>query len=450
MIHQRFRISCTFRVILLTLTIFIFFLLLFRTRLYAVTFITGALVVGQAALLIRYVEQTNRALNRFLEAVKYEDFTQTFIGSGLGTSFKELKSAFNEVLRKFQQARSEKEEHFRRLHTVVQHVGIGLISYRQDGEVELINNAAKRLLRIGHLKNIRDLEAFSKDLSGALMKIRSGERALIKVTEENELLQFIVFATTFVLRGESYRLVSIQDIQSELEAKEMEAWQNLIRVLTHEIFNSVTPISSLASTANALLAEKMDAEVKGRSGSEDLDDIQSAIRTIEKRSSGLLRFVESYRKLTRIPKPSFQIFTVSSLFERVSQLMESQMKEKSIAFAVSVEPRSLELTADPALIEQILINLLRNAIDAIGRRKRPKIELAGGMDARGRVTIQVKDNGSGIIKEVQEKIFIPFFTTKKTGSGIGLSLSRQIMRLHRGSIFVRSRPNRETVFTLRF
>ena len=450
MIHQRFRTSCTIRVIFLALTIFAFFLLLFQTRLYAVTGITGALIVFQALILIRYVEQTNRALNRFLEAVKYEDFTQTFIGSGLGSSFQELKSSFNEVLSKFQQARAEKEEHYRRLQTVVQHVGIGLISYRQDGEVELINNAAKRLLRIGHLKNVKNLESFSKDLSGTLLSIQSGERALVKVTEENELLQFIIFAAEFVLRGEPYRLVSIQDIQSELEAKEMEAWQNLIRVLTHEIFNSVTPISSLASTANSLLEERMESGTTGKYGPDGLEDIQSAIRTIEKRSLGLLHFVESYRKLTRIPKPNFQIFTVASLFERVSQLMEAQMEEKSISFTVSVEPRSLELTADSALIEQILINLLRNAIDAVGRRKRPKIELKGRMDTRGRVTIQVADNGSGILEEVQEKIFIPFFTTKKKGSGIGLSLSRQIMRLHRGTIFVRSRPNRETVFTLRF
>ena len=450
MIYKRFRISCTLRVIFLALNLLVFFLLLFRTRLYAITFITGGLVIVQTILLIRYVEQTNRALNRFLEAVKYEDFTQKFIGSGLGSSFKELKTAFNEVLYKFQQARAEKEEHFRRLQTVIHHVGIGLISYRKDGEVELINNAAKRLLRVGHLKNIKNLETFSKSLVGTLLHMKSGERSLVKVVEENELLQFIVFATEFVLRGESYRLVSIQDIQSELEEKEMEAWQNLIRVLTHEIFNSVTPISSLASTANDLLSAKIDAESSGETRLEAIEDIQSAVQTIQKRSSGLLHFVESYRKLTRIPKPNFQIITITALFERVSQLMEAEMQEKSIAYRTSVEPQTLELTADPALVEQILINLLRNAIDGVNIRKRPKIEMRGGMDSRGRVTIQVIDNGTGILQEVQEKIFIPFFTTKKQGTGIGLSLSRQIMRLHRGTILVRSRPNRETVFTLRF
>ena len=215
--------------------------------------------------------------------------------------------------------------------------------------------------------------------------------------------------------------------------------------------NSVTPISSLASTVNNLLMDNIDREKAGdQLYSETIDDIRSAIQTIEKRSQGLLHFVESYRKLTRLPRPDFQICSVASIFNRVNQLMNKQISDLNILINVNVEPETLEITADPELIEQVLINLLLNAIDAVKEKQQPRIDLISKIDDRGRVIIQVIDNGIGIMQEVQEKIFIPFFTTKKHGSGIGLSLSRQIMRLHRGTISVRSTPGDSTIFTLRF
>jgi signal transduction histidine kinase len=226
----------------------------------------------------------------------------------------------------------------------------------------------------------------------------------------------------------------------------MEAWQNLIRVLTHEIMNSVTPVASLASTANDLLT----AQKEGRPQEETLNDVRDAVRTIQKRSQGLLHFVDAYRKLTRIPKPDFQIFPVAELFGRVQSLMRAEMERRSIHFLSQVEPKTLELTADPELIEQVMINLLLNAIQALEGRPDATVGLMARMDERGRVLVQVTDNGPGILDEAQEKIFIPFFTTRQDGSGIGLSLSRQIMRLHRGTISVQSTPNVETVFTLRF
>ena len=451
MIYRRFRFIYSVRILLLVATVCLFVFMIFRTHLYALTIITGACIVFQAYSLLLYVEKTNRDLNRFLEAIKYEDFSQTYSITGLGSSFNELKAAFNEVLKKFQQTRTEKEEHYRYLQTIVEHVGIGLLSFRQDGEVELINKAAKKLLKVPRLKNIRCLEPFSPRLVDALFRLRPGEKALVKVEDKNDLQQFVMFATEIRLRDRQFMIVSIQNIQSELEEKEMEAWQNLIRVLTHEIMNSVTPISSLASTANGLLTS---ASERGGDGgmvsAETLQDISSAVQTIQKRSEGLLHFVDSYRKLTRIPRPNFQIFTVVSLFERVGQLMESQMKDRGIGFTHRVDPETLELTADPEMVEQILINLVLNAIDAVKKRRKARIELYGGLNEQGRVLIHVKDNGSGIMEEVQERIFIPFFTTKKEGTGIGLSLSRQIMRLHRGTIAVHSKSDAETVFTLRF
>jgi nitrogen fixation/metabolism regulation signal transduction histidine kinase len=330
-------------------------------------------------------------------------------------------------------------------------VGIGLIAFQPDGHVELINTAAKRLLRVPRLKNIKSLESLSKTLVDTMLRLRSRENALVKVEDENELLHLALYATEFKLRGLKYSLLSIQNIHSELEEREMEAWQKLIRVLTHEIMNSITPIASLTSTISGLIKDAYGKKIKSdKFQNEAFKDIQQALQTIQKRSQGLLHFVDAYRNLALIPKPNFQIFPIKELLDRVRKLMQANIEKNSIRFKISVEPESLELTADPELIEQVLINLMLNALQAVERRKKSRIELNALMDGRGRIIIQVVDNGPGIPKENLEKIFIPFFSTKEEGSGIGLSLSRQIIRLHHGSIGVHSEPDAQTVFTLRF
>jgi len=448
MIFKRFRFVCAIRVIFLSATIFLFFYIIFRTTLYITYVLFIPAIIYQIYALINYVERTNRDLVRFLESIKYQDFSQSFSSRGAGASFKELSKALTEVTNEFRQARTEKEEHYRYLQTIVQHIGIGLIAFHKNGNVELINNAAKRLLKITHLKNIKMLESFSPQLVKILQKMQTGDQKLVKIEKNNDQLQLAIYATEFKIRNQNITLVSLQNIQSELEEKEMEAWQNLIRVLTHEIMNSVTPIASLASTVNDLLLKPQSED---KLTIETITDIRDAVRTIQNRSQGLLHFVDSYRQLTRIPRPDFQIFPIRELFSRVEQLMQPQLKEKSIQnFSSYIDPESLELTADPGLIEQVLINLLINAIEAVHHQPQPKIKMCAGMDQGGRIFIQVIDNGSGIIEDVQEKIFIPFFTTKKQGTGIGLSLSRQIMRLHKGTISVLSKPNLEPIFTLRF
>jgi nitrogen fixation/metabolism regulation signal transduction histidine kinase len=345
----------------------------------------------------------------------------------------------------------EKEEHYRYLQTVVQHVGIGLIAFRPDGEVELINTAAKRLLKISHLKNIKNLESFNRTLVETMFRLRPKESSLVRVEDNNEVLHLALYATGFKLGAQKFSLVSIQNIHSELEEREMDAWQKLIRVLTHEIMNSITPIASLASTMNELVKESYkDMSKEGESDTEALDDIHQALKTIQKRSQGLLHFVDAYRNMTLIPKPNFQIFEIKELFARVEKLMQADFSNKAVQFNSSIEPQNLELTADPELLEQVLINLLLNALQAVDKKKNAKIDLDAHLDGRGKLIIQVIDNGSGIEKENIEKVFIPFFSTKEGGSGIGLSLSRQIMRLHKGTISVHSEPNIQTVLTLLF
>ncbi len=451
MVYRRFRVVVLTRVFALSGTLYLFFYLIFKTptTYYATIFILGLLIMYQIYSLIYFVEKTNRDLNRFLLTIKHEDFSQTFLGAGLGSSFDELKSAFNAVIQKFHQARAEKEEHFRYLQTVVQHVGIGLIAFKNDGKVALLNNAAKRILKIPRLKNIHELAPLSKPLVHKLFELKSGQKALVKVEIQNELSQLSINATEFRMRDQNLTLVSLQNIQNELEEKELEAWQNLIRVLTHEIMNSVTPIASLASTVNDLLNSNVSPAVQELSA-EARRDIDGALRTIQKRSEGLLHFVDAYRNLTRVPVPNFRIFQVRDLFRRVQQLMQPELSRNGIKLFPSVIPETLELTADLELVEQILINIIKNAIQAVSKHSDAKITLTSRIDDSGRVIIQVSDNGPGIPKDMLDKIFIPFFTTKENGSGIGLSLSRQIMRLHRGAITVHSRLGEETVFSLRF
>ena len=450
---RNFRLRCTLRILLIGATMLGAVYLAVETTAYAGAAVLGLAVVLQIRGLIRYVDKTNRDLGRFLRSIRYSDFSQTFTSEGRGGSFTELSGAFREVMSEFRAARAEKEEQHRYLHTVIQHIGVGLISFRQDGSVALINNAAKRLLRVPRLKNVQALSRLSEELVETLLRIRPGERVMVKLVDDDELLQLSLSATEFKMRGELIKLVSVQDIQSELEEKEIEAWQKLTRVLTHEIMNSITPISSLASTVNELLVEDASS-ANGRVSDEAIADVRDAVRTIEKRSSSLLTFVNAYRSLTRIPQPDFQVVGVRDLFSNVADLLQAQLRERGVRLEVSVEPSTLTATADPELVERVLINLVKNAAEAltgsIDDGRHPVVRLSGSIDRRGRTILQVSDNGPGIVPEAIDKIFVPFFTTKKEGSGIGLSLSREIMRQHNGSLSVYSEPGVRTTFTMRF
>ena len=449
MVLKKFYINCIIRVLLLSATLCLLAYLLFKTEFIAAALFLCLMAAYQIYMLVRYVTKTNRDLNRFLLSIKHSDFSQSFTNNLQGAGFDELNAAFSEVSREFQRAKIEKEEHFRFLQTIIDHVGIALVAFDIEGHVVLINNAAKKLLKIPRLGNIKDLGSISPLLAEKLVNISPGDKDLVKLQQDDDLLQLSIYATGFILRQRQLTLVAMQNIQHELEEKEMISWQNLIRVLTHEIMNSITPIASLASTAQGLLKDNKECEVP-ESMNEIVDDVRKAVNTIEKRSNGLLTFIENYRKLTRIPKPAFKLVRVKDLFDRVEYLLKDQFEQSAIKFKKRIDPESLTLTADPALIEQVLINLCKNSMEAVNGLVNPKIKLKAGTDGRGNPVIKVSDNGKGIPEEVVEKIFIPFFTTKPQGSGIGLSLSRQIIRLHKASIGVTSKPNEQTVFKLRF
>jgi signal transduction histidine kinase len=449
---KRFRVQVTIRVLLLAGAVC---LAAFLARLnWLAAGGLAALALYMAFALVRYVERTHQNLSRFLLAIRYADFSQSFNRNPLGTPFRELDDAFAEVIGEFQKHRLEKEIQAHYLETVVQHVGIGLMVYRPDGAVDLVNRAAKRLLGVVRLAHLGALAAASPELVRVLLELDPGKRALVRVLHDAEPFQLAIAVTEFKQRDHLYRLASLQDIHGELEEKETEAWQNLTRVLTHEIMNSMTPIASLAATASDMFDSMKPAGAGAETADpvdpEQVGDIREALQTIHKRSRGLMQFVQAYRSLTHIAAPNFQVFPVREIFTRMQQLMQDRLAAAGITLTVTIDPEGLELTADPELLDQVLLNLLINAADAVRGRPDPRIELDAWLGERGRVIIQVRDNGSGITEEAQAKIFIPFFTTKKEGSGIGLSLSRRIMRLHRGSISVQSRPEEGAAFRLHF
>ncbi len=408
------------------------------------------LIILQIMALLRYVERTNRRLSVFFDAIRHSDFSSSFSDKGLGKSFDDLNQAFNEVISEFQKTRAAKEEHFNYLQTVLQHVTTGIIVYKKDGRVSMLNNAFKRMFRNSNLRFISDLEKIDQNLAELLQNIKAGDSELIKVFYDNELLQLSVKATEFRMQGEDFVLVSLQNIHTELEAKEMDSWQKLIRVLTHEIMNSITPIVSLSSTVKDLLIDEDTVKLKQEIDEDDVESAQSALNTIERRSQSLLNFVQVYRNLTRIPKPNFRHFPIQDLFDNVEQLLLPKIKEQNINFRYKIVPPKHTLTADPDLIEQVLINLVINSIHAVREVENPKILVLATAEGINHVNISVSDNGYGIKPDNLEQIFVPFFTSKKEGSGIGLSLAREIMRLHKGTITVKSKPNIETRFTLHF
>ncbi len=442
-----FRFRVIFRVLLLGAAIALFVFMLNKPNMVFAAGFTMMVIFFQLWELYRFASQTNRKLTRFLESVRYSDFISGFAADNkLGKSFKDLNEAFNEVLEAFRKARSEKEENWQYLNTVVQQVRTGIISFDHEGNVQLMNANAKRFVNAANLKNISELAEKNEKLFNALNEVQSGKGVLYKT---NEFL-LTIQSTEMRIRGNTVKLVTLQNIQTELQKQELEAWQNLTRVLRHEIMNSITPISSLTSTLREILDHEMikkenDYELK----TDAADDLREGLATIENRSKGLIKFIDAYREYTSLPQPKIKSVLLKELIEKTAQFMRPDLKKTNIEFTISCSSEYLTLQADAEMIEQVLINLVKNAMESLSQNGSGKIEL-NGRYADQSIIIEVIDNGPGIIPEAINRIFVPFFTTKKTGSGIGLALSRQIMQMHNGSLTVESNPEVKTVFTLRF
>ena len=438
------------RVAMLSATVFLFCFFTFSTGdwVYAIFFF--GISVYQVKLLVEYLDRSHANIASFLDSIRFDDLSYSFKTESDDPAVQRLHKELNEAMHKLRSARSEKDSEFLFFKNIVMHVGIGLIVFREEGTIEIFNAAARRLLKVNNAENINDLAEVSNTLVQTFKKLKTGGRELFRLKIGDDMVQLSVYAIELTLRGENVKLVSLQNIQSELEEKEMEAWQNLVRVLTHEIMNSVTPISSLAGIVEEELKDHMASQQKEPLTQEQLQDIHLSLQTISKRSEGLIHFVKEFRSLTSIPKPKLAVIPVKSLLEELCMLHRKELMEKNIRLDISVYPEDLTISADKNMIEQVIINLVKNAIQSFEDPENREIRLKAYLTEKSRPVISIHDNGTGIDPEALEKIFIPFFTTKKSGSGIGLSLSRQIMRQHQGTLTVKSTVGKGTEFFMRF
>jgi two-component system nitrogen regulation sensor histidine kinase NtrY len=438
------------RIAILAASIFFFTFFLFQRGDWFIALIFLGVTLFQIRQLVQYIDRSNTNIASFLDSIQFDDLSYSFKTESDDPSVKRLHQELNEAMLRLRSSRREKDSEFLFFKNIVMHVGIGLLVFKEDGKIEIFNSAARKLLKVNKAENIADLKEVSETLVNVFTKLKTGGRELTRLKIGEEIVQLSIYAIELTLRGENVKLVSLQNIQSELEEKEMEAWQNLVRVLTHEIMNSVTPISSLAG----IVEEELKPFVKEENGQalskDQLSDIHLSLQTISKRSEGLIQFVKEFRSLTSIPKPRPAQIEVRPLLEELTMLHRKEISEKNIQLAISVYPEDLTISADKNMIEQVVINLLKNAIQAFEDTEERKIEMRAYLNEKSRAVIAIKDTGTGIDPEALEKIFIPFFTTKKTGSGIGLSLSRQIMRQHQGTLTVKSTVGRGTEFLMRF
>ncbi|MEX2233808.1 MAG: ATP-binding protein [Cyclobacteriaceae bacterium] len=443
MVFKNFRFQVILRVIILISGMTLLAWCLVNGYYLRSVYITIAIVVLTVEF-VWYVDRFNRDVKSYMVSLLHRDFTTHYQSSGRSKSFDELYSMLNRISDVFKAISAEKEVQFRYLELLVEHLRVGILTIDDTGAIQLANQALKNLLRKEVLINLRSLESFDALLVNTLRDIRSGETRLIKLRVHNELLQLSIHAAEFRLEEKYHKLISIQNIRNELDAREMEAWQKLIRVLTHEIMNSVSPLISLSETMHGLVSQHRDSIHTGDAAL--YNAVDKGLEAIKVRSEGLYHFTQSYRKLTGIPKLSLKETNLRDIFDRVLVLMDNKFKEHRITFNVS--NADIRVVVDPELMEHVLINLILNAVDALAETKEPSIDIRSFRDEKGNVNIHVRDNGEGIDESTAEKVFIPFFTTRKNGSGIGLALTRQILQLHQADIHFTSEKGKGTEFVI--
>jgi two-component system, NtrC family, nitrogen regulation sensor histidine kinase NtrY len=452
MLLKNFFINVVIRVVLIVLSgIILGIVLQHFDQGYYYTLSGMIILIGlQVWTLLKLVNKTNTDLEIFLSSIQDHDSSVRFPVNTKNDSFGKLHERMNTINTVIHNTRIENERTGHFLQTVVEHADIGLLSFDSTGEIEIYNRAVKRYFNVQKPQQLSSLTALNDEILEIVKSVKPGQEILHKMKTDRLLQSILVKATELKFENKVIKLVSFQDITNELDKKELDSWQRLIRVLTHEIMNSISPITSLTGVISGYFRNKKDGTPL------KLDSIDqkivtktlSGLNTIEETGKGLLDFVEKYRSITLLPKPNLSTFRIDSLFERCKLLMESNISNKIKIFA-SVHPDDIAITADYAQVEQILINLIKNAIEALSHKKNGTIHLNAFCDDAA-VIIEVEDNGIGIPAEIVEDIFVPFYTTKEKGSGIGLSLSKQIMQNHDGTISLNSVPDKGTRITLKF
>jgi signal transduction histidine kinase len=405
-------------------------------------------IIFQVLDFYRFHKKAQEEVEQFVESVHYRDFSRYFDVKHAPLELQPLRKGFNEINSTFKVISKERETQYQYLQKILELVDTGILSYdHNSGEIGWMNESFKKLLGIPYLKTIHSLEKRDATLFKEVLALRPGENKVVDLIHDRNSFKLLLTATAFQTSGRIYKLVAFQNVSEALDETESKAWQKLLSVMTHEIMNSVAPISSLAET----LKNRLQLSVAGINERPDgLDDLELGIDTIKRRSEGLLKFAETYRNLNKITTPNFRKLYVRDLFENLHQLMQPTLLQKNIELEVILKDPELTVQADPNLVEQVLINLLVNAMEAVKDKENARIVLSAYASAGNRVMLKIADNGSGMSSEIMDKIFIPFFSTKRSGSGIGLSLCKQIMLLHKGNIQVQSAEGEGSAFILQF
>ncbi len=452
MVYPHFYLNAVVRVLLLVASCMGFAFSWYGSGNYFTLFNLGLLILVQTILFIYYANKTNRDLTYFFESIKNEDS---------GISFSRTKRQYqriyksmdhvNDQIMAFRIKCASQDQYFK---TMVESIQTGIISFGTDGKIDIMNKAAKNMLAVNTIYRIDSFNKIQPGLGDALKEIGPSEKKLIRVNSGNATEHLLVSSTTLKLIDKSLKIITFHNIQQELDKKELESWQKLIRILNHEIMNSLAPIISTSSTLRGILSGKntYGTAATDQSWNRVLEKTISGLSIIHERSEGLKSFVENYRTLNTLPKPVITKFTVQELFNHCRLLLSEELVTRQISCITEIIAQDMELSADKSQIEQILLNLLRNSIESLSETTTDNkiIHLKALFNDSGNAVIQVSDNGRGIPPEIIDQIFIPFFTTKERGTGIGLSLSRQIMHLHHGTMSAFSVPYHETVFTMTF
>jgi len=449
MISSPFRTGIALRAAALLLTIGAAAGMIANTQWYVTIALVMAAVLAEAIALIRFSTQSSREIARFLDALSVEDLSQSFSGLTADGAHRELGSAMEKVLTRLRVSRSERDEQAQYLQALVNHVPVALISIEDRGAVKLLNMAARRLFE-GSLTQMGQLSRYGESFAVSLESLTPGNTTILRMERSSGALLLKAAATEIAARGTRSRLISLQNIENEMSAQELEAWQTVIRVMAHEVMNSLTPVSSLAATAHGLVRDVLEQLPAEDPRAASLSDARDALEAVSRRSEGLLHFVRSHRRLTKPLHARMEVLPVQRLFARIQRLLASDLADRDIHMVTRVEPENLELAMDAELLDQALINLVRNALEALRDTPSGQIALSAYREPDGRIAISVADNGPGIPPDQREKIFVPFFTTKRHGSGIGLTLVRQIAAAHGAGVDVAETPGGGATVRLRF
>lgn len=447
MIFKKYEWKILLRVLFLfiTLTAASF---LFVKGWYVYLFLIAPVIIYQLVDLYRFHHKAQVELDQFVESVHYRDFSRYFDVKHAPIEIQPLRKGFNEINTTFKVISKEKETQYQYLQKILELVDTGILSYEeQSGTVVWMNESLKKMLQLPYIKTIHSLAKRDNELYKDIISLKPGDSRIATAHLERASYKVLLSATAFQTEGKIYKLIAFQNVNEALDETESKAWQKLLSVLTHEIMNSVAPISSLAETLKSRLQHSVSS-LNNDSGS--VDDLELGIETIRRRSEGLLKFAETYRNLNKITNPNLQEIYVRDVFENLLQLMQPTLEQKNIELETILKDTDLMIKADSNLLEQVLINLFVNAIEAVKDKSDPRIILSAYLASNNKTVIKIADNGPGMPDELLEKIFIPFFSTKKSGSGIGLSLCKQIMMLHKGNIQVHSVEGEGTAFLLQF